>query len=81
MSSFVSQRFREPSFLLFSAALSAFSAAALSAQNGGTAVPPIIDVHVHAMDGSFPGVGPMCPNTSGFTASDPQSKEAPFGWV
>lgn len=33
------------------------------------------------MDGTFPGVAPMCPNTSKFTASDPITKEAPFGWV
>jgi uncharacterized protein len=51
------------------------------AQNTGTDVPPVIDVHVHAMDESFPGIGPMCPNTSKFTASDPRTKEAPFGWV
>ena len=23
----------------------------------------------------------MCPNTSKFTASDPRTQEAPFGWV
>ena len=51
------------------------------AQNTGTDVPPVIDVHVHAMDESFPGLGPMCPNTSAFTASDPNTKEASFGWV
>jgi uncharacterized protein len=51
------------------------------AQNTSTDVPPVIDVHVHAMDESFPGSGPMCPNTSAFTASDPATKEAPFGWV
>ncbi len=33
------------------------------------------------MDGTFPGVAPMCPNTSKFTASDPKEKEEPFGWV
>jgi len=49
-------------------------------QNTGTDVPPVIDVHVHAMD-DVPGIGPMCPNTSKFTASDPKTKEAPFGWV
>ena len=52
-----------------------------AAQNTSTTVPPVIDVHVHAMDDSFPGIGPMCPNTPGFTASDPSTKEAPFGWV
>jgi len=51
------------------------------AQNTSTSVPPVIDVHVHAMDESFPGMGSMCPNTSKFTASDPSTKEAPFGWT
>jgi predicted TIM-barrel fold metal-dependent hydrolase len=51
------------------------------AQNVNGKPEPVIDVHVHAMDGSFPGVEPMCPNTSKFTASDPKAKEAPFGWV
>ncbi len=50
------------------------------AQNTTSTVPPVIDVHVHAMDESFPGMGPMCPNQSKFTASDPKTKEAPFGW-
>jgi hypothetical protein len=34
-----------------------------------------------AIDASFPGLAPMCPNTSKFTASDPKGKEDPFGWV
>ncbi len=55
--------------------------ARLSSQNTSTTVPPVIDVHHHAMDESFPGLGPMCPNTSAFTASDPKATEAPFGWV
>jgi predicted TIM-barrel fold metal-dependent hydrolase len=41
----------------------------------------VLDVHHHAMDESFPGLGPMCPNTSAFTASDPSTREAPFGWA
>ena len=49
-------------------------------QNTTTNVPPVIDVHVHAMDESFPGGGPMCPNESKFLASDPSTKEAPIGW-
>ena len=49
-------------------------------QNTGKDVPPVIDVHVHAMDESFPGGGPMCPNEAKFLASDPATKEAPFGW-
>ena len=58
------------------------AAAAVSlAQNTDNKVPPVIDVHVHAMDGSFPGVGPMCPFPAGFAASDPRAKEEPFGWV
>ena len=40
----------------------------------------MIDVHVHAMDESFPGGGPMCPNEAKFLASDPDTKEAGFGW-
>jgi hypothetical protein len=50
------------------------------AQNTPNDVPPVIDVHVHAMD-DIPGAVPMCPNTAKFTASDPRSKEAQFGWV
>ncbi len=49
------------------------------AQNTSDKLPPVIDVHVHAMDESFPG-GAMCPNTPRFLASDPATKEAPFGW-
>ena len=51
-----------------------------AAQNTDVKAPPVLDVHVHAMDG-IPGIGPMCPNTSKFTASDPKGKEEPFGWV
>jgi uncharacterized protein len=59
-----------------------FTLASIAAQcqNTNGDVPPVIDVHVHAMDESFPG-GPMCPNTSKFTASDPGTKEASNGWV
>lgn len=49
-------------------------------QNTSKEVPPVIDVHVHAMDESFPGGGPMCPNASKFLASDPSTKEAAIGW-
>jgi predicted TIM-barrel fold metal-dependent hydrolase len=52
----------------------------LRAQNTSNDVPPVIDVHVHAMDESFPGMGAMCPNEAKFLASDPATKEAPFGW-
>ena len=62
-------------------ALFALCAVRISAQNTGSDVPPVLDVHVHAMDESFPGGGPMCPNTAKFLASDPATKEAPFGWV
>ena len=69
---------------LRSAVLGSFCATALTlpsySQNAGSDVPPVLDVHVHAMDESFPGGGPMCPNTSKFMASDPDTKEAPFGW-
>jgi predicted TIM-barrel fold metal-dependent hydrolase len=74
------RRLTAPAWLQVSIACTAFCALA-TAQNTTTTVPPVIDVHVHAMDGSFPGAMPMCPNTSKFTASDPRDKEAPFGWV
>ena len=51
------------------------------AQNGPDKPPRVLDVHVHAMDADFPGIQPMCPNTSKFIASDPKDKEAAFGWV
>ena len=51
------------------------------AQNTNPKPEPVIDVHVHAMDADFPGIAPMCPNTSKFLASDPKGKEEPFGWV
>jgi Tat protein secretion system quality control protein TatD with DNase activity len=69
------------------AALSAWAAFVLTApvatvaQNTTTTVPPVIDVHVHAMDESGPTATPMCPNTSQFTASDPRGEEARSGWV
>jgi predicted TIM-barrel fold metal-dependent hydrolase len=50
------------------------------AQNTSTTVPPVIDVHAHAMEDA-PWATPMCPNTSKFTASDPKGPEAPTGWV
>lgn len=72
---------------MFSVARSAFIACLLFgasvslSQNGPDKPPRVLDVHVHAMDANFPGISPMCPNTSKFTASDPKDKEAPFGWV
>ena len=51
------------------------------AQNTNSKPEPVIDVHVHAMDADFPGISPMCPNTSKFIASDPKGKEEPWGWV
>lgn len=59
----------------------AFSGPLLEAQNTDNTLPPVIDVHVHSMTESFPGGGPMCPNTFDFLASDPSQKEAPFGWA
>src|SRR3954451_22118395 len=67
--------------LLDCSALFAFLCCLSLAQNADSKAPPVLDVHVHAMDGNFPGVAPMCPNTSQFTASDPKGKEEPFGWV
>ena len=65
---------------LIGAGIFAFGAGVVVGQNTGTDVPPVLDVHVHAME-DVPGIGPMCPNTSKFTASDPKTKEAPVGWV
>jgi uncharacterized protein len=65
--------------LLFGGAFAVCSALC-PAQNTTSNLPPVIDVHVHAMDESFPGGGPMCPNETKFLASDPKTKEAPFGW-
>jgi uncharacterized protein len=47
----------------------------------GKTPPPVIDVHFHAMTESFPGGQPFCPNESGFTASDPKTKESGNGWT
>ena len=65
-------------FLCCAVLLSSCSTVTLG-QNTESKAPPVIDVHVHAID--FPGAVPMCPNTSKFTASDPKGKEEPFGWV
>ena len=62
------------------AAVFAFCGNIARAQNTPGDVPPVIDVHVHAID-DIPGAVAMCPNTAKFTASDPKTKEAPFGWV
>jgi uncharacterized protein len=67
--------------LLCCAALVWFSCWICRAQNVESNLPRVLDVHVHAMDADFPGVAPMCPNTSKFTASDPKMKEEQFGWV
>jgi len=67
--------------LLCCAALVSFSCWMCRAQNVESNLPPVLDVHVHAMDADFPGIAPMCPNTSKFSASDPKTKEEPFGWV
>ena len=48
--------------------------------NTTTDVPPILDVHVHAALESG-DAGPMCPNTAGFAASDPKTKEGVNGWM
>lgn len=62
-------------------ALFTFGPSFIRAQNTSATLPPILDVHVHAMDESFPGMDATCPNTPKFLASDPATKEAPFGWV
>src|SRR4029450_8462092 len=69
------------SFAATCVAVLAMAPAMASAQNTTKDVPPVIDVHVHAMDDSGPTAVPMCPNTANFTASDPSSTEGPIGWV
>ena len=73
---------RVPKLAVFFACGSAFLLALpiAFAQNTTEKAPPVIDVHVHAMDESFPGMSATCPNESQFLASDPKTKEAPFGW-
>ena len=53
------------------------------AQNTDKELPPIIDVHHHAMDNDNGfSMGPTCPNTSKFTASDPKTDAGQqSGWV
>lgn len=65
----------------FCAALVLSCAAIARAQNAEAKPAPVIDVHVHAMDGTLPGAAPMCPNTPQFLASDPKEKEERFGWA
>jgi predicted TIM-barrel fold metal-dependent hydrolase len=77
----IAQRPRHAALSLVCAAAVMAVPAVVRAQNTGTVVPPVIDVHVHAMDDSGPTAVPMCPNTAKFTASDPATTEAPFGWV
>ncbi|HKW18610.1 MAG TPA: amidohydrolase family protein [Terriglobales bacterium] len=71
---------QRPAFAFAFTLILGFCPTVAQSQNTNSDLPSIIDVHVHAMDESFPG-GPMCPNTSKFTASDPSTKEGPIGWV
>lgn len=57
-----------------------FSCATVTRAQNAEKAPPVIDVHVHAMD-DIPGASPMCPNTPQFLASDPKEKEERFGWA
>lgn len=53
---------------------------ALEAQNTTEEIPPVIDVHFHAMDPP-PDSMPFCPNQSQFLASDPaDGDESQWGW-
>jgi len=73
------RRFPAP-LLLAAACLVALSPVA-PAQNADRQPPPVLDVHVHAIDGDLPGLSVMCPNASRFTASDPGTKEDSNGWA
>jgi hypothetical protein len=74
-------QFHKAALFLSAAAVFMTTPSEALAQNTSSDVPPVIDVHVHAMDDSGSFVAPMCPNTAKFTASDPHTTEAPFGWV
>ncbi len=62
----------------------AVASASLSApargQNTTATIPPIIDTHMHTADGGGRPSRPMCPNASGFDASDPAAPQAANGW-
>jgi predicted TIM-barrel fold metal-dependent hydrolase len=77
--SFMQHRFSNAALSLAWLVCFALVFSAAPAQNTSNTVPPVLDVHVHAMDESFPG-GPMCPNESKFLASDPSAKEGFSGW-
>ncbi len=74
---------QRPVVRFVSALLFMIGASMARAQNTSTGVPPIIDVHHHAMDNDNGfSIGPMCPNTSKFTASDPKTDAGQqSGWV
>lgn len=75
------RQYRTPALLVAAAMAAAIVQPETRAQNTSPSAPPVIDVHVHAMDDPGSWAAPMCPNTSKFTASDPRGQEAPFGWV
>jgi len=51
------------------------------AQNEASKTPPVIDIHVHAME-SFRDVGPVCPFPMQFLASDAKlTNEYQLGWA
>lgn len=77
----MSLEFRHAAVATVAAALLVTAPATAAAQNTSTTVPPVIDVHFHAMEDSPPTSQPMCPNTSRFIASDPKTQEAQFGWI
>ncbi len=53
----------------------------VSSQNTTEKAPPVIDVHVHAMDESFPGMSADVPQHVAVHGLRSQTKEAPFGWI
>lgn len=73
--------FRHAALTLVSAAVLTTVPAVTRAQTTTPTPPPVIDVHFHAMEDSPPGASPMCPNTPGFAASDPATKEGSSGWT
>jgi hypothetical protein len=66
--------FRKSALTAFALIPFAVAMNATLAQNTGEAPPPVIDVHVHAMDESFPGMAATCPNTARFLRLDTSKK-------
>jgi predicted TIM-barrel fold metal-dependent hydrolase len=72
-------RQKNAAFLTLASLIVPFAPALAQIEQKNQERPPVIDIHVHTFGGG-PEAGPMCPFPPQFLASDPRSKEAPFGW-